>query len=461
MNRKNFFLHTGIIGLYFLWGGSAYISQMYRLGNFLEPGQVDIIAMRWNYLAQALGIILCSLFLWYFPKLAYRRIVYAGAMGFNAVVITVMLVSNNCGIIIFSGIIMNLLLGVLAAYQFSMLAAHVPQQERGRVFGFAYAAGSIGTYLISLLSGGRLLASSYIFILYIAFIAANIVLISLPQNFPFFEQSEKSVIKAFPKKRVVLLFFTVFFLMSLLNSIGGNYQSAAIFDKKINFELARAFYAIGLIFAGMIADKNRKYGALSCLASLVFPFASIALYKEPSLVFITWAFSYLLLGFYSVYRIVVFADAAGKKTELLPMAGLGLCIGRLGEAASTFISNNLIENSLYGTLLVAALFIPLIILFINLYQRLYSPDIPLPKSREALYKEFETKYSFTGREREIFGYIEKGYCNKEISGLAYISENTVKFHIKNILKKTNCTNRTEVIDLLRRMEIDDITRIDK
>lgn len=72
-------------------------------------------------------------------------------------------------------------------------------------------------------------------------------------------------------------------------------------------------------------------------------------------------------------------------------------------------------------------------------------------SEEYLYREFENKYSLTNREREIFRYIIKGYSNSEIASLAYISENTVKFHIKNILKKTNCANRTEVLELLQDM----------
>lgn len=453
MNRKNFLLCTGIIALYFLWGGSAYISQMYKLHAFLSPKQVDIIAMRWNYLAQALGIILFSLFFWRAPNLASKSSTYAIGMFINAIVITVMLIRNNIFIIVFSGIIMNLFLGIFAAYQFAVLAVQVPQQLRGRAFGFAYAIGSVGTYLISLMFNGRMIESSYVVVIYIGFIIINIGLITLVKNLPISVENKKITLDSFPNKNLFLQFFAVFLLMSLINSIGSNYQSSTIFDRKIKFELARAFYALGLIFAGIITDKNRKYGALCCLASLFFPFATIALYKEPSFIFITWAFSYLLLGFYSVYRVIAFVDIASKKSDWLPLAGVGLCIGRLGEVLSTFINDNLLQNTIFSTLLIVALFMPLIILFIILFQKLYMPNQPISQTQENLYKEFEKKYSLTKRESEILCFIIEGYSNSEISNLAYISENTVKFHVKNILKKTNCTNRTEIMELLQNMEL--------
>ncbi|SDY55418.1 regulatory protein, luxR family [Proteiniborus ethanoligenes] len=453
MNRKNFLLSTGIIALYFLWGGSAYISQMYRLHAFLSPEQVDIIAMRWNYIAQALGIILFSLFLWYAPSLASKPSTYAIGMFINAIVITVMLTWNNLFIIVFSGVIMNLFLGIFAAYQFAVLATQVPQQMRGRAFGFAYAIGSIGTYLISLMLNGRMMESGYVVLLYIGFILINMKLISAVQNLPISEENKRITLESFPSKSLLLQFIAVFLLMSLINSIGSNYQSSTIFHKKINFELARAFYALGLVIAGIIADKSRKYGALCCLASLFFPFAAIVLYKEPSFIFITWAFSYLLLGFYSVYRVIAFVDISSKKTEWLPLAGLGLCVGRVGEALSTFIPSALLHSSIFSTILIAALFMPLIILFIILFQRLYMTSLSIPKTQEDFYKEFENEYSLTNREREILRYVIKGYSNSEISSLAYISENTVKFHIKNILKKTNCSNRTEIMELLQKMEL--------
>lgn len=49
---------------------------------------------------------------------------------------------------------------------------------------------------------------------------------------------------------------------------------------------------------------------------------------------IMWVLAYLFLGFWSVYRILVFSDISGK-SGMPDFAVLGLLAGRLGEAAGT------------------------------------------------------------------------------------------------------------------------------
>jgi FixJ family two-component response regulator len=41
----------------------------------------------------------------------------------------------------------------------------------------------------------------------------------------------------------------------------------------------------------------------------------------------------------------------------------------------------------------------------------------------------------------------EGSSNKDIAAKLFISENTVKFHIRNLLKKTGCANRSGLISL--------------
>lgn len=48
------------------------------------------------------------------------------------------------------------------------------------------------------------------------------------------------------------------------------------------------------------------------------------------------------------------------------------------------------------------------------------------------------------REMEILKLVAKGYTNKEISNTIYISEYTVKNHLKNITKKLNIKNRVQL-----------------
>lgn len=50
----------------------------------------------------------------------------------------------------------------------------------------------------------------------------------------------------------------------------------------------------------------------------------------------------------------------------------------------------------------------------------------------------------TAREYEVFGLLASGATNRQIAEDLYISENTVKIHVHNILNKLNLRNRREV-----------------
>ena len=59
------------------------------------------------------------------------------------------------------------------------------------------------------------------------------------------------------------------------------------------------------------------------------------------------------------------------------------------------------------------------------------------------------------RELEILRLIARGYTNKVISEQLNLSNNTIKYHNKNILQKLNAHNRTEaVITAIRKGLID-------
>ena len=57
----------------------------------------------------------------------------------------------------------------------------------------------------------------------------------------------------------------------------------------------------------------------------------------------------------------------------------------------------------------------------------------------------ELKSKLSKTELKIIKLLEKGLSNKSISLECSISENTVKFHLKNIFKKLNVHNRVEAI----------------
>ena len=68
-----------------------------------------------------------------------------------------------------------------------------------------------------------------------------------------------------------------------------------------------------------------------------------------------------------------------------------------------------------------------------LYQKMYFPILSEERNEELLLEDFTQEYGLSPREKEVFSLIKEGRSNSEIASDLYISENTVKFHIKNIL----------------------------
>ncbi len=60
----------------------------------------------------------------------------------------------------------------------------------------------------------------------------------------------------------------------------------------------------------------------------------------------------------------------------------------------------------------------------------------------------------TQREAEVLQQVARGASNKEIAGALYISENTVKTHMRNIMDKLHLANRTQAAAYGTRLQQD-------
>ena len=238
-------------------------------------------------------------------------------------------------------------------------------------------------------------------------------------------------------------------LVSLTRGIGFFFPMADI-SSGISLEFSRAFYAVGLILAGIVGDKSRKYGAVSCLAALFFPFAMIALSSEVGISVILWILGYCLFGFLSVFRVVLFSDIARADNNLLYVAGFGLMFGRIGDAVGN-LTGIMLSGSIIALVAVSGIcFAATFIIFFLLYNKLYMPVQQPQQSKEERLNTFIQKHEISSRETEVLNLIIEGATNGEISAKLYISENTVKFHVRNILKKTGCSNRAELLAALNK-----------
>lgn len=64
-------------------------------------------------------------------------------------------------------------------------------------------------------------------------------------------------------------------------------------------------------------------------------------------------------------------------------------------------------------------------------------------SREEVERQMKQPDILTKREKEILTQVVKGQTNKEIASALFISENTVKNHLRNIMEKLQMNNRVQ------------------
>ncbi len=65
------------------------------------------------------------------------------------------------------------------------------------------------------------------------------------------------------------------------------------------------------------------------------------------------------------------------------------------------------------------------------------------------YEKAQIEFKLSGRELEVLRAICKGLSNKEISKRLFITEYTVKDHMKKILRKMDVTSRNQIITSLK------------
>lgn len=281
-----------IIALCFLWTSTGYLSWMYHFLGFAEASYVDWLTEVIGYLFQALGIFIFSLLIKRKKSLLSHKSILIACIGADFIFIILATLSNNLLFILIWGYLMNFVHGIITGFYLTLLATQVEHKYRPIVFGGAYAASRIASWLLSLPNDSSFLHSEYALIIYGIFICITIGMIIVEKEFMPLEKitytGEKASIGT-----MALVGLTVV-LVSLTRGIGFYFPIADI-SKGISLEFSRAFYTIGLILAGIVGYRSRKYGAISCLVALVFPFAMIALSNEIGISIVLWIFGYLLV----------------------------------------------------------------------------------------------------------------------------------------------------------------------
>lgn len=79
------------------------------------------------------------------------------------------------------------------------------------------------------------------------------------------------------------------------------------------------------------------------------------------------------------------------------------------------------------------------------YARLVVTLEELTRRQQLNTDQAKEKFQLTNREQSVIDHLAKGWTNKEIANALQITEQTVKEHIKHIMRKTNSTTRTGIL----------------
>lgn len=450
--KKNAFLISLVIGLHFLWSGSSYLSWLYNIIDIIERNSlntnIDILSEGFVYIFQTVGVLLVCLYTKkYRANFSTSCSAFILVSIFHLILIIPAILTSSYVVALSIGLFTNILIGFETGYYLIMITELVPYNKRGLTFGLGYSIGSVGSWILSLAGSGNCLRSDFIIYVYIFIIVFTISLIHLIDDSHSFEHTFSASTIDY---KMVALVGTTITLLCIVKGVGFFFPMADITTGNVSLELSRAFYAIGLLLAGIINDYNRKLGAFTCIAALVFPFVLLCLTFSPTYSFYLWILGYIFTGFYTVYRVIVFSDIADKSASLLFLAPMGLMFGRLGDSLGTFIGVSLSNNRVALVFTGAILFIITITVCFFAFLKLYvnitpASDVALPLSPEERMINYAIYHDLSAREREVFPLIIDGKSNSEISSILFVSENTAKFHVRNILKKTGCSNRQELM----------------
>lgn len=495
--RSNNIIVTLVIGLSFLWTGSAFLSWVYNIADILEAqgmiSSLEFLTEGVGYVFQAIGILITCVIVQRITVKSelndatdrlFKTAFAAASLVDIALTYICMTVGTLTSALVF-GYTLNILHGVVASLYIYMLTFYVDMNRRGIVFGLGYSIGSIGSYLISIIGDSNFLTDIRAIGIYLVIVILTIVLIwvsgydewsvacsalnnsSMPDtDSTYMSYDTDPDINRKVAIRLLGLATAVVILLSLVKGIGFYFDFSDVWTGGMSLEYTRMFYAIGLIIAGIINDLNRRWGGILCVAALVFPFVLILLHSASVSGMILWIINYAVTGLYVVYRVVLFSDIAweslryrpiGKEKCLIYIAPCGLMFGRIGDFISTAVGIKLSPTPIILNIFAAIMFIITIVVFLTLFIRLYLGNMTMnaigndqdgaQTSYETVQQGFSDHYGLTDRETLVLFHVTNKLSNKEIASELFVQESTVKYHVKNILRKTGCSNRHELNSL--------------
>jgi len=434
-----------LVGTCFLLGSTGWLAWLYQIANLAEPTAVDLYTMVFGYFSQAVGIGIYMAV----RRKAKRRFIF-GSVAVSLLLYVLLLdpatMSSDLAPTLGFGYAANIACGYFQGHYLTCLAELVVPQGRGIAFGAGYAASTLATWLLSGIDGGSLTTggSNLVVCVLLALLAAACLYSTstLGESFEAVTIADDSSLRS-----LVVLAGLAVVIASLVKNAGFSFPTADL-SGEVDLALSRLFYGAGLIAAGIVSDRDRRYLTLCCAASLAMPFVMLALSGGGASSIALWALGYLLFGFFSVWRVILFANLAGNSGRMW-LAGAGLLLGRLGDVAGTALLFALGNSTVALVAVSAALFAAASFLLFRLYEHMHkaTEEVDAGETAFSPLVEFCDEHGLSKREQDVLFFLLEGMTNAEISRELNVTEATTKFHVSNILKKTGCSNRNDVAKL--------------
>ncbi|RNC28527.1 MAG: Transcriptional regulatory protein DegU [Candidatus Dichloromethanomonas elyunquensis] len=139
--------------------------------------------------------------------------------------------------------------------------------------------------------------------------------------------------------------------------------------------------------------------------------------------------------------------------------GMGLSMNVLGIILGGFVGDYifLTPYAIYYAVILALFVIFSVLILLPVLQKqlrillqshpfIFESEVKAEEQKEP-FTVFQDNKRLTGKETEIVKLLRKGYTYKAISEKLLISENTLKYHIKNIYQKLNINSKMELIKI--------------
>lgn len=249
-----------------------------------------------------------------------------------------------------------------------------------------------------------------------------------------------------------LILLCVFIIVITITS-GLMYRIQLITFAHINWLISLYFavpYIIAILIMRNLSNKyNRSYMLYGAIAMIGFSFIGIMLFNHSSINYII--INTLMLGAYGIYDLFwwsILGDMLDMDKNASKIFGIGLSANILGILLGELIGHFIIDFSspvnptliVLSVLLIAVMILPLLNRKLSF---LFKDNIYF-----ASQSNYTNHATLSKRENQIVSLLIEGKTYKMISIELNVSENTIKYHVKNIYSKLYIQSRTELINVI-------------